>query len=157
MRALRDVVWRGHGGYADFLNRHRGALIVAGGILLCSVIGAGLSTASIEPTQKPEIADVPALPCQQQTWPYISNTCLQADKPASGAPGRAVRQISIDRDSPRTVYLYPEAPKPAPAKAKRSTAPTKADRRAERRPAKRAAPQRQPADNGYQAYGYRPR
>jgi hypothetical protein len=56
------------------------------------------------------------------------------------------------------VYVYPEAPKPALAKAKRSTAPSKADQRAERRPAKRAAPQRQqPVDNGYQAYGYRPR
>ena len=123
------------------------------------LIGAGLSDAALETTPT-AAASIPEIPCEQQTWPYLSSTCLhQPPQPARGHPG-TVRVISLDRDAPRTAYVYPEAPKAAAAKSKRPAAtrevPTEGrDRRSDQR---RAAPQRETArsQSAYRAYGYSP-
>jgi hypothetical protein len=136
------------------------ALAIVGGLALGSLIGAGLSGASIESQTSTSLASAPLeTPCQQQTWPYLTTTCLQgpAERP------REVRLLPSGRDAPATVYLYPETPKPkaATAKSKRTAASDKAkpNKRSQSPSNRDAAPQRSAPSPGsaYRAYGYAPR
>jgi len=139
-----------------------GALIGASG----SLIGASLSGGTLKTTPSAAALDstptsaaaIPESRCQEEVWPYLSKDCLhQPDRNAAKPPAGA-RVISLDRDAPSTVFIYPEKPKSAGAKPKRPAASreAKTEKRGQPKAERRAAPQRNatPADDPYRAYGY---
>lgn len=109
--------------------RHWRRAAVAGIVpLACLVIGAGFSGASIGTS--PTAEQPAALPCEQQTWPYLDKGCLRGAAEPVSAPARNVRVISLDRDAPTTVYVVPV---PLPTKVKPAHAkPQKRDAQAAR-------------------------
>ncbi len=137
------------------LRGRRATLVVASSVALGlgTLIGAGLSGASIEPAAT-TAAFVPetSLPATNLALP---DRDLPAAAQTAGEPGK-VRVISLDRDAPAAAYVYPAAPKAPAAKSTRPAASRQAqsDRR-DQRSSRRPAPQREAAPpSAYRAYGY---
>jgi hypothetical protein len=62
------------------------------------------TAASSQPKEKPAAQQATQhRPCEQQTWPYLDQHCLQADGAAATKAGRRIRVVSTDKRGPVSV------------------------------------------------------
>lgn len=156
----------------------------AAGVLVIAV--AGSSGVPVEARPNTAVTPVAAHDaCQGQTWPYLSDACLQRDRAAAARPASrtTAQPTAPEKPQVRVLNYEPEmaaaavgatpwAPKDAPAfgapapqkrGAKRQTSHNLDDSRAVTvRSGRRDRNARQrvyvvPSDGAYRAYGYAPR
>jgi hypothetical protein len=118
------------------------------------------------------VASVSSVDCQGQTWPYLSDDCLQRDHGAKGRPATPVRVIQPDPAMAQAAIGATEWTRRATSSANHTPprdAP-KSRRQKDQEPDRsrtvtirsgrdRAAPRVYvvPSDSAYRAYGYAPR
>ncbi len=77
------------------------AALATAAIAAGASISAAISTAPVKAAAPPAPESI-AERCPGQVWPHYPSACLRG-----GDAGRPVREISLDRDAPRTVYAWP--------------------------------------------------
>jgi hypothetical protein len=143
--------------------------VAAGGGVLLTLAGTGSSQV---PTQssadRATAAAVSPANCQEQTWPYLSDACLQRDQAATKRQPKAVRVIQPDPAMASAAVGATEwarrttsGPK-QPSSRQKSHEPDRSRTVTVRsgRRGRDQAPQRVyavPSDSAYRAYGYAPR
>ena len=148
-------------------------LVAAAGAALLTLVGTSSSQVTTESTdQNVTVAAAPSASCQQQTWPYLGDQCLQRDQGATAPPAKPVRVIQPDEAMAKAAIGATEwtrrathGPNQQPTKQKTGRQKDhERDRtvtvRSGRRDRRDAAPQRVyvvPSDSAYRAYGYAPR
>ena len=143
----------------------------AGGGLLLTLAGTGSSQV---PTQssadRVTVAAVSPADCQGQTWPYLSDACLQRDQAATKRQPKAVRVIQPDPAMANAAVGATEwtrrstsEPKQPSSRQKQKAHDPDRSRTVTVRSGRKSrdqAPQRVyvvPSDSAYRAYGYAPR
>ena len=157
---------------ASFLQVPRSwPLAAAAGGALLTLVGTGSSQVASQPNQ-PSVttATVSSGNCSEQTWPYLSDECLQRARPAAtGVPAKPVRVIQPDEAMAKAAIGTTEwtrraasSPNPPAARQKSRQKERGQDRvvtvrsgRQDRRAAQQRV-YRVPAD-AYYAYGSAPR
>ena len=146
-------------------------LAAAGGALL-TLVATSASQVPAESRVNPvTVAAVSPGNCEEQTWPYLSDDCLQRTSVASGRPAKPVRVIQHDAEMANaaigaTEWTRRATPWPSQSpphhkqkNPKQKVQETERARTVTIRSGRDQAPRVYvvPSQDAYQAYGYAPR
>jgi hypothetical protein len=143
----------------------------AGAGVLLTLAGTGSSPVPAQSSaHRVTAAAVSPANCQEQTWPYLSDACVQRDQAAPARQAKPVRVIQHDPAMAKAAIGATEwsrraasSPKQQASRQKHKSHQPDRSRTVTVRPGRKGrdqAPQRVyvvPSDSAYRAYGYAPR
>lgn len=143
----------------------------AGGALLTLIATTASQVPSEPNVNSVTVAAASSVDCQGQTWPYLSDDCLQRDHSAKGRPAKPVRVIQNDpamanavigaTEWTRRTTPWPNQPPPRQTQKNHRQKDQEPDRSrtVTIRSGRNGSPRVYvvPSDSAYHAYGYAPR
>ena len=144
----------------------------AGGVLLTLAATSASQVQSASDADPATVASTSSVDCQGQTWPYLSDDCLQRDQGANGRPVTPVRVIQPDPAMAKaaigatewtrraTPWPHQSTPRQTQKTHRQKDQEPDRSRTVTIRSGRDRAPPRVyvvPSDSAYRAYGYVPR
>ena len=143
----------------------------AGGVLLTLAATSASQVPSESNANPVTVATMSSVDCQGQTWPYLSDDCLQREHGAKGSPAKPVRVIQPDPAMAKaaigatewtrraTPWPHQSTPRQTQKTHRQKDQEPDRSRTVTIRSGRDRAPPRVyvvPSDSAYRAYGYAP-